>query len=209
VKGDSGSSFAGGRFSDYNANQTDDETMQRALKKILPPPNCHFLDAAVGWLELGNPAEALNELAQIECELAVEPQVLEVKWQVLARSDKWDMYLPVAQAFCQAAPGLPQPWLHHAVSLYRLNRTEEAWNLLLPMAKKFPKSWVIPYDLACYACQLEQLDDGRRWLRKACRLGDGKEVKVLALADPDLKTLWPEIQDPRFELLSEEAEPAK
>jgi hypothetical protein len=183
--------------------------MQRPLKKMLPPPNCHYLDAAVGWLELGNPAEALNELAHIDTAFYVEPQVLEVKWQVLARNERWDLSLPVAQAFCEACPGIAQSWLHQAVSLYRLNRTEDAWNLLLPMAKKFPKSWVIPYDLACYACQLEQLDEGRRWLRKACRLGEGQEIKSLALADPDLKTLWPEILDPKFELISEEKESAK
>ena len=178
------------------------------LKKTLPPPNCHFLDAAVGWLELGNPREALNELAQIAPEFIDNPQVLEVKWQVFARTDCWDKSLPIAQAFCEVAPGLPQGWLHQAVSLYRLNRTQEAWNLLLPMAKKFPRSWIIAYDLACYACQLNRVDEGRQWLRKAFRLGDGKEIKPLALADPDLKVLWAEIESSSFES-SEEAESAK
>ena len=180
-----------------------------SLKKTLPPPNSHFLEAAVGWLELGNPSEALAELNQIADEFMDHPQVLEVKWQVFARTEKWDKSLPIAQAFCQVAPGLPQGWLHQAVSLYRLRRTEDAWNLLLPMAKKFPRSWIIPYDLACYACQLNRVEEGRGWLKKAFRLGDPKEVKLLALADPDLKVLWPEIEDFRFEASSEEPEPAK
>jgi len=180
-----------------------------SLKKTLPPPNNHFLEAAVGWLELGNPAEALVELNQIAKEFLDHPQVLEVKWQIFARTEKWDKSLPIAQAFCQVAPGLPQGWLHQAVSLYRLQRTEEAWNLLLPMAKKFPRSWIIPYDLACYACQLKRVEEGRSWLKKAFRLGDPKEVKLLALADPDLKVLWPELETFRFEAASEEAEPAK
>ena len=77
------------------------------------------------------------------------------------------------------------------------------------MAKKFPRSWIIPYDLACYACQLKRVEEGRGWLKKAFRLGDPKEVKLLALADPDLKVLWPEIESFRFEISSEEAEPAK
>lgn len=179
------------------------------MKKALPPPNCHFLDSAVGWLELGNPREALNELDHIQPEFVGNPQVLEVKWQVFARSEKWDKSLPIAQAFCEAAPGLPQGWLHQAVSLYRLNRTEDAWNLLLPMAKKFPRSWVIAYDLSCYACQLANLEEARSWLRKAFKLGEPKEVKLLALADPDLKVLWPEIENSGFETPSEEAESAK
>ena len=76
------------------------------------------------------------------------------------------------------------------------------------MAKKFPRSWIIAYDLACYACQLNRVDEGRQWLRKAFRLGDSKEIKPLALADPDLKVLWPEIESATFES-SEEAESAK
>jgi predicted Zn-dependent protease len=178
------------------------------LKKRLSPPNCHFLDAAVGWLELGNPREALAELGQIAPDLKDDPQVLEAKWQIFARTDSWDKSLPIAQTFCQVAPGLPQGWLHQAVSLYRLNRTQEAWDLLLPMAKKFPKSWIVPYDLACYACQLNKMDEARSWLRKAFRRGENlHEVKTLALADPDLKALWPEIEQSRFE--SEETESAK
>lgn len=180
-----------------------------SLKKTLPPPNCHFLEAAVGWLELGSPGEALTELNQIAAEFLDHPQVLEVKWQIFARTEKWDKSLPIAQAFCQVAPGLPQGWLHQAVSLYRLNRTEEAWKLLLPMAQKFPRSWIIPYDLSCYACQLNKLDEGRTWLKKAFKLGDPKEVKLLALADPDLKVLWPEIESFRLTSQSEEAGSAK
>ncbi len=180
-----------------------------SLKKTLPPPNNHFLEAAVGWLELGNPSEALVELNQIGREFLDHPQVLEVKWQIFARTEKWDKSLPIAQAFCQVAPDYPQGWLHQAVSLYRLQRTEEAWNLLLPIAKKFPRSWIISYDLACYACQLKRVEEGRSWLKKAFRLGDPKEIKLLALADPDLKVLWPEIESFRFDVTSEEAEPAK
>lgn len=169
------------------------------LKKTLPPPDSFFIEAAVGWVELGNPREALGELAQISPENGSDPRVLELKWQILARLEAWTESLPVARTFCESAPGSPQGWLHQAVSLYRLSRTEEAWNLLLPMAERFPRSWVIPYDLACYACQLEKVEEGREWLRKAFRLGNAKEIKPLALADPDLKLLWAEIEAMRFE----------
>jgi len=55
---------------------------------------------------------------------------------------------------------------------------------------------------------LNRLDEGRAWLKKAFRLGDPKEVKLLALADSDLKVLWPEIEG--FQLQSsEEAGSAK
>src|SRR5262249_20205887 len=137
--------------------------------------------------------------ARVSPELRNDPDVLEVQWQILARSEKWGESLPVAQAFCEVAPSLQQGWLHQAVSLYRLNRTQDAWNLLLPVAKKFPKSWVVAYDLACYACQLDKVEEGRRWLRKAFRLGEPEEIKLISLADPDLKVLWSEIEQSRFD----------
>ncbi len=159
----------------------------------------------MGWLELGNPREALAELELVSPGVRKDPLFLETKWQILARTDRWTESLPVAQAFCEVAPGLPQGWLHQAVSLYRLKRTQEAWDLLLPMVKKFPKSWVVAYDLACYACQLERVEDGRSWLRKAFKLGEPADVKLIALADPDLKVLWPEIEQNAFG--AEQAEP--
>jgi tetratricopeptide (TPR) repeat protein len=160
----------------------------------VPPPDVFCVNAAMGWLELGNPKEALSELQQISPMYASHPDVLEVKWHIWARMDRWDCSLPIAKTICEVAPDRPQGWLHQAVSLYRLKKTEEAWNLLLPMADKFPQSWVIPYDLACYACQLGKLEEGRAWLRKAFRLGEAEEVRSAALSDPDLEQLWPEIE---------------
>jgi predicted Zn-dependent protease len=178
---------------------TNGRTLLMRITKKLAPPDCHFVEAAMGWLELGNPSEALVELSHVSPTVRQDPAVLETQWQILARTDRWNESLPVAQTYCEVAPGAPQGWLHQAVTLYRLNRTQEAWNLLLPMAEKFPKSWVIAYDLACYACQLEKIEDGRRWLRKAFHLHEPAEVKLLALADPDLKVLWPEIEQSEFD----------
>src|SRR5947209_632511 len=98
------------------------------LNKKLAPPDCHFVDAAIGWLELGSPSEALNELSRVSDRVQREPLVLETRWQILARTERWQESLPVAQMFCEATPGVPQPWLHQAVSLYRLSRTQEAWD---------------------------------------------------------------------------------
>jgi len=172
----------------------------------LPPPHGHYFDAAIGWLELGNPAEALAELNRLPGEYSRDPRVLELRWQSLARLGRWAESLPVAEIYCQEAPGIAQSWLHCAVSLYRAGRTQEAWNLLLPMAARFPRSWIVPYDLACYACQLGRTDEGRVWLKTAFRLHQSKDVRALALADPDLQILWPEIAQPTFESSSGETQ---
>src|ERR1043166_9428290 len=57
------------------------------LKKLmtrLEPPDTHHLSAAVGWLELGNPAEAGEEIARISPAALEHPDVLEVRWQICA-----------------------------------------------------------------------------------------------------------------------------
>ena len=71
---------------------------------------------------------------------------------------------------------------------------EKAWDALLPAAEKFPKEPVIPYNLACYACQLQKLEDARSWLKRAIEIGGKERMKEMALEDPDLQPLWKEIQ---------------
>ena len=46
----------------------------------LEPPDTHCFSAAIGWLELGNLAEAKAELAQISPAQQEHPDVLEARW---------------------------------------------------------------------------------------------------------------------------------
>lgn len=164
----------------------------------IAPPDAFHLNAACGWLELGNAKEAAAELENISPRHRRHPDVLEMRWQIQARLDRWDHSLPIAEEMCRVAPDRPQSWLHKAVSLYRIKRTQDAWDTLLPMAERFPKSWVVAYDLSCYACQLGHLDKGRSWLRKAFSLAGKHDIKSIALADPDLELIWPEIRKGSF-----------
>jgi hypothetical protein len=61
-------------------------------------------------------------------------------------------------------------------------------------AKTFPPllkaQRMIRYDLGCYACQLGNHEEAWDWLEDAFDLGDPKQVKLLALYDPDLEPFW-------------------
>jgi len=70
-----------------------------------------------------------------------------------------------------------------------------AWDALLPAAEKFPAEPVIAYNLSCYACQMQQLDLARTWLKRAVVAGKKEAIKKMALADDDLQPLWPEIKE--------------
>ena len=162
----------------------------------LEPPDTLFLSAAIGWIELGVPAEAEAELTRISAGQQSHPDVLEVRWAVLAHLGRWDTALEIARALLRRAPNRSSGWLHYAFSLRRVSKDglQQAWDALLPAYGKFPREPTIPYNLSCYACQMEQLEEARAWLRRALKIGGKERIKRMALDDPDLEPLWNEIR---------------
>jgi Flp pilus assembly protein TadD len=162
----------------------------------LDHPDLHFLNAAQGWLGLDCPEEAVVELNAIAPEFQLHPEVLEARWQLETRQQNWDAALRVAQLELQNTPDDSSGWLHHAYALRRASQGGliMAWGALLPAAQKFPQEPVIAYNLACYACQLKEMDKAREWLDRAVKFGGREEIHKMALSDEDLKPLWPEIQ---------------
>jgi len=71
---------------------------------------------------------------------------------------------------------------------------QQAWEALLPAFDKFPKEPIIPFNLACYACQMRQLDAARDWLQRAMAISGKEKIKPMALKDSDLEPLWEEIR---------------
>ena len=163
----------------------------------LEPPDIFFLSAAVGWMELGVRAEAESELAKISAGQQGHPDVLEVRWLLFAEAKQWDAALEIARTLLKNAPSRSSAWLHQAYALRRASNggLQQAWEALLPASEKFPREPTIPYNLSCYACQLEQLDEARTWLRRAFKLGDKDKMKEMALGDADLRPLWEEIRE--------------
>ena len=151
------------------------------------------VQAARGWLELGNHLEANAELEKITARRRAHPDVLEVRWEIYAKVKDWEACLEIAGAVIKTAPERASGWIHRSFALHELKRTQEAWDNLFPVAERFPKVPTIPYNLACYAAQLGKLWESQQWLKQAFKIGDSKELKLLALDDPDLKPLWDKI----------------
>lgn len=164
--------------------------------KPIEPPDSHFLSAAVGWMELGNPAEAKAELAQLRPGLMEHPDVLEVRWLLSASEQNWNEGLIIARLLVERAPERASGWLHLAYALRRVpsGGIQQAWSALVPAFDKFPKEPIISYNLSCYACQMNQLDLARSWLDRATGLAGKDAIRHMALCDEDLRPLWPEIR---------------
>lgn len=152
-------------------------------------PDRHYIQAAEGWLELGDSAEAARELRHVSRDAESHPDVLELRWRLAAMACDWHEALDLARAVTRAAPDRASGWIHKSYSLHELKRTQEAQELLIPLAKTFPNNSTIAYNLACYACQLGALAEARDWIQRAFKQKDRRALKQMALNDPDLLPL--------------------
>jgi Flp pilus assembly protein TadD len=162
--------------------------------QTIEPPDTHYLSAAIGWLELGSVREAKAELNRITMQNA--PDVLEVRWAILAEEKNWDQAIEAARRLVETAPERSSGWLHRAYATRRATggSVQAAREALLPAFEKFPQEPTIPFNLACYASQLGQLEEARQWLRRATDAGGKEKIKSMALNDSDLEPLWEEIR---------------
>jgi predicted Zn-dependent protease len=160
--------------------------------KPLPHPDNQHLEAAEGWLGLGDRPSANEELEQISPAFRDHPFVLEVRYKIFAEAKRWDEAVEIARTLSEMLPDNSWGFIHYAYSLHELKRTREAYGVLIPVVDKFSEP-TIRYNLACYACQLGNLKEAEQWLKKAIDLVGKKDVRKMALADPDLKPLWSKI----------------
>jgi tetratricopeptide (TPR) repeat protein len=152
------------------------------------------LEAAEGWLGLGDWREAQKEFEQVSPGLYQSPPCLAVCWQIQAAAREWEKALETASALIAKVPDHPIGWINRSFSLHELKRTEEARDGLLRVADRFPGNSTIRYNVACYECQLGRVQQARVWFQHATRLGDADQIRKAALEDTDLRPLWDEIR---------------
>ena len=160
----------------------------------LEAPDIHHFNAASGWFELGNMVEAKAELEEISSANQSHPDVFELRWRICAGEKDWPQALEAGRELVKADPENASGWIHQSYSLHELKRTREAFDLLLPVVGKFSDISTIPYNLACYACQLGDFETARQWLARAIKIRGKEDIKKMALADPDLQPVWDEIR---------------
>ena len=178
----------------YTPHALNTKKGQRQVKPLEPPDSFH-LEAACGWLDLGAPLEAEKEIEQIAAKSRSQPQVLEALWQISARKKEWEVCIDLASRIIKAVPNRIEGYVHKAYALHEMNQTREAWELLFPLAEKFPKDVIIKYNLACYGAQLGRLWEALQWLKLAFKTGKEDELRTMALSDEDLKPLWEKIAE--------------
>jgi hypothetical protein len=156
-----------------------------------------LLTAAEGWPELGDYLQANEELNNISPHLRAHPDVMKLRWQICAKESNWDACLDIARTLTQLEPDGASGWIHFACSARRASKggLQTAREILLLVVEKFPKDSAIPYNLACYRCQLGNLEAAPQWLAKAFKIAGKKDIRQKALDDHDLKPLWKDIPE--------------
>ncbi len=160
----------------------------------LEPQDMMHLNAAEGWLGLGDLIEASAELQQITPAKRMHPAVLEVRHNLCAQAKCWEECLVMAEALVALAPEATFGWIHRSFALHELKRTQEALDRLRPALTFFKDDITVHYNLACYECVLGNLGAAKLRLAAAFKLARKQncvgEWQAQMSQDPDLKPLW-------------------
>ena len=159
----------------------------------LPPPDLHYWEAAQGWVGLRNAPEAYIELRRIRPELQSHPFVRAAWLDAWIAGGDWAQGRAAAEEMCRDFPEEPGFWLYLAYATRRVaggGGLVAAMVILESVEQRFPKEWTIPFNLACYNCQMERLADAKDCLLRAMEAG-GPRIRKMGLEDQDLKPLWP------------------
>ena len=114
--------------------------MNGDLPTDIPPPDSLHLSSATGWLQLGNPGEALADLAKVSAEHRGHHEVLHLEWHIHARNKDWERCAEIGGVMAKLNPDDPSGWINQANAMFYLKRGQEALDLLKPMWRRFPEN---------------------------------------------------------------------
>ena len=150
------------------------------------------LQRADGYLDLSMVKEAREELDKIPEICRQHPGVGQIELRLAMADSRWAAAEKLAQELCSTFPDEPGYWIQLAYAVRRASTIDRAREVLREIQPRFPSVSVIPFNLACYECQLGQTDDAKKYLRTAIALDP--QCRDMALEDSDLEALWPEIE---------------
>lgn len=154
----------------------------------LEPDDQRHLTAAEGFAELGMYLDANAELEEIDAEVRHVAEVLTVRVSIYAGLEKWELMRTVAGRLAAHDPDNAQWPISLAFATRRAQSIEAAKSILLSAVERHPKEPILHYNLACYECQLGDIEVAKARLAHACKLSE--KCRLMALDDADLEPLW-------------------
>ena len=154
---------------------------------LLPDDQRH-LTAAEGYAGLAMYLDANAELEQIDAEVRHVAEVLAVRLEIYRGLEKWELMQTVAGRLAAHDPADAQWAISLAYATRRAQSIEAAKSILLEAVERLPEEPILHYNLACYECQLGELEVAKARLAHAFELEP--KCRLIALDDEDLAPHW-------------------
>ncbi len=152
------------------------------LMSDLPSSIATTLRRTHGWLELGCPREATEELDGLPDLLHCSKEVLKLRCDILAASEDWTGLSSLSATSAKYYPSEPAFAEHWTWAEHKQGRTAAAYAILLTAAMSYEKTWRTNYLLACFAYTLRRGEEAAEWLGHAFLLHSAPTaLKELAL----------------------------
>jgi Tfp pilus assembly protein PilF len=145
------------------------------------------LNAALGYLGLGMPQDAWNELEDIEAKDRARPEVLKVRVEVCRALKQWEMMAEVSNHLRKIEPDEVEHPLNMAHATRRFKSESEAADILSLALRRYCDDALVRYNLACYWCVMGRVEEAREMLGTACNKDES--LRELAETDEDLAGL--------------------
>jgi tetratricopeptide (TPR) repeat protein len=159
----------------------------RRMKADVQFPASVTVAYARGYLALGLPAAAAQELGRTVASDRGAPEVAEVWIDLHLERRAWRRLAGVAESLRNTHPERERGWVFGAYAARELGRVEEAAAIAVAGAKRHPGNALIRFNLGCYLSLLGDLDGAERQLREAVRLAPAFAED--ARSDPDYEAL--------------------
>jgi len=146
------------------------------------------LTAADGYLFLGMPEEALDELSKIPHMQHAHPAVLRARIRILLHLRQWRRAERLSREGSRRYPDENEFMVQRAFALHQLEKGPEAIEVIRNAPEWIRRTGILQYNLACYEAQLGDLGIARQCIRAAIEIN--ASFKKNAKTDPDLQRLW-------------------
>ncbi|RYD74533.1 MAG: hypothetical protein EOP84_19775 [Verrucomicrobiaceae bacterium] len=151
-----------------------------------------LLRAAQGWIELGLPQEAWNELQQVPPEEQNRLEVMLLSLDTLQTLKRWAECAVLGKEAADIYPDCGAIYLVTAYAIRRAQSLPAARDFLLRAESVLAEEAMFHFNLACYACQLGDVPEAERRLGIAFRIDP--KYRLQALEDEDLRPIWDKLK---------------
>jgi predicted Zn-dependent protease len=149
------------------------------------------LDAAEGWLLLGNVNEATAALDNIAPESRAAASVLMMRCAIYRHAERWQDLEVIASGAWAMHPDFGNFKIFLAAAKHKQGKTEEALRLLSDTKDGLHANAPTAYSMACMYGGKGQIAEAKHWLSLAFEWShEPEKLKLRALGEPDLEAVW-------------------